>query len=66
MCVKTPSWRLEFQPLPPPPSHATSAYTYGVTIAPRVCGGTVKFSKHVVMFIVLSKIITLSYNQFCS
>ena len=23
----------------PYPSHPTSTYTYGVTIAPRVCGG---------------------------
>ena len=66
MCVKNPSWRLEPRPLPPSPQHLTSAYTCGVTIAPRVYGGTVKFSTYVVMFILLSKIITLNYNQFCS
>ena len=36
MCVKLPHG--DFNPGPYPP-HPTSTYTYGVTIAPRVCGG---------------------------
>ena len=35
MCVKLSSKNLNFGFCPP---HSTSTYTYGVTIAPRVCG----------------------------
>ena len=35
MCVKLSSKNLNFGSCPP---HSTSTYTYGVTIAPRVCG----------------------------
>ena len=36
MCVKLPLEDLNPNPYPP---HPTSTYTYGVTVAPRVCGG---------------------------
>ena len=36
MCVKLPPGDLNFSPYPP---HPISTYTYGLTIAPRVCGG---------------------------
>ena len=30
-----------------------------------VCNSKVKFSKYVVIFILLSKVVALGYNQFC-
>ena len=36
MCVKLPLKNLDSDPYSP---HPTNTYTYGVTIAPRVCGG---------------------------
>ena len=36
MCVKFPPGDLNPGPYPP---HPTSTYTYGVTIAQRMCGG---------------------------
>ena len=36
MCVKFLSGDLNLGPYPP---HPTNTYTYGVAIAPRVCGG---------------------------
>ena len=36
MCVKLPPGDLNPDPYPP---HPTSAYIYGATIAPRMCGG---------------------------
>ena len=32
----------------------------------RICNSTVRCSKYVVKFILLSKVIALDYNQFCS
>ena len=40
MCVKLPPRDLNPGPCPP---HPTSTYTCGVTIAPRVCGGTIAY-----------------------
>ena len=37
MCVKLSSGHLNLGPCPP---HPTSTYTCGVTIAPRMCGGS--------------------------
>ena len=36
MCVKFPPRDLNPGPYPP---HLTNTYTYGVTTAPKVCGG---------------------------
>ena len=35
MCLKLPPRDLNFGPYPP---HSINTYTFGVTIAPRVCG----------------------------
>ena len=34
--------------------------------AAPACNSTVRFSKYVVIFILLSKVVSLDYNQFCS
>ena len=38
MCAKLPPRDLNPAPCP---LHLTSTYTYGVTIAPRMCGGNI-------------------------
>ena len=32
----------------------------------KKCNLTIRFSKYLVMFILLSKVVTLNYNQFCN